>query len=227
MRVFTFGELNRLRREAKRLKKEKNISHCKALDEIALAQGWANWPTLAAAAQPASDIRAKCEGSPPEQARYYVHGDQTEDEPAQYYCEFCDRLEASEHFEAVHGDAAWRRTLASLEAWRKLPLDTKYSFRRPDAAVNLFQDAYELPGASQPNARLKRTEASGLFHEWLSDQEWRPDAVGDFARLVARDATFPVSSDDIEVIRGHLRSASSEELEALEETWEDFLAAGR
>ena len=41
MRVFTFGELNRLRREAKRLKKEKSISHCRALDEIAAAQGTA------------------------------------------------------------------------------------------------------------------------------------------------------------------------------------------
>lgn len=227
MRVFTFGELNRLRREAKRLKKEKNISHCKALDEIAVAQGWANWPTLAAAAQPASESPESREHGLPELARYYVHGDQAEDEPAQYYCEFCDRFQASDHFEAAHGDAAWRRTLASLEAWRKLPLDTKYGFRRPDAAVNLFQDAYELPGAPRPNARLKRMEASGHFHAWLSDQEWRPDAVGDFARLVAGDATFPVSSDDIEVIRQHLSSAPAEELNGFEEAWEDFLAAVR
>ncbi len=223
MRVFTFGELNLLRREAKRLKKEKNISHCKALDEIALAQGWANWPTLAAAAQPASEFQAKCQGSPPERARYYVHGDQAEDESSQYYCEFCDRFQTSEHFQAVHGDAAWRQTIASLEVWRKLPVDTKSQYRRPDAAANLYQSVYDMPRAPARLPRLKRTEASGMFHQWLSDQEWRPDAAGDLARMVARDPRFPVSTDDIEIIRGYLRKVGAKEREAFEEAWEDFL----
>lgn len=227
MRAFTFGELNLLRREAKRLKKEKNISHCKALDEIALAQGWANWPTLAAAAQPAPEKEVKRQSSPLARARYYVHGDKAEDGSAQYYCEFCDRFQVSEHFEVVHGDAAWRQTLASLESWRKLPLDTKYGFQRPDAAVNLFNGVYEMPGALAPLTLASLANASGMFHQWLCGQEWRPDNVGDFARLVATDATFPVGSDDIELIRQHVGSVSLGMVDALEEAWEDFLEAVR
>lgn len=111
MRVFTFGELNLLRREANRLRKEKNISHCKALDEM---------PRVPA--------------------------------------------------------------------------------RRP---------------------RVKRTEA--MFHQWLSDQEWRLVAAGDLARMGARDPHFPISTDDIEILRGYLRKVGAKEREAFEEDWEDFL----
>jgi uncharacterized protein YozE (UPF0346 family) len=62
-----------------------------------------------------------------------------------------------------------------------------------------------------------------MFHSWLCEQEWRPDAVGDLARSVAYDAAFPVASDDVELIRRHVRAGSAEELDAFEEAWEDFL----
>ena len=123
----------------------------------------------------------------------------------------------------MHGDAAWRQTIASLEVWRKLPVDTKSQYRRPDAAANLYQSVYDMPRAPARLPRLKRTEASGMFHQWLSDQEWRPDAAGDLARMVARDPRFPVSTDDIEIIRGYLRKVGAKEREAFEEAWEDFL----
>lgn len=113
MRVFTFGQLNLLRREANRLKKEKNISHGKAVDEMPRA-------------------------------------------PA----------------------------------------------RRP---------------------RVKRTEARGMFHQWLSDQERRLVTAEDLARMGARDPQFPISTDDIEILRGYLRKVGAKEREAFEEDWEGFL----
>jgi hypothetical protein len=224
MRTFSSGELNRLRNEAKRLKKEKGISHTKALDEIAGAQGWPSWAALAAAsaqAQAASESPRQGRALA-EPARYYVHGD--EEAPGQYYCEFCDRVEGSGHFQDLHAEDAGRRTLTSLESWRKLPLDTKLQYFRPDKAPNLFQALYPAP-QSAPKPRVRRSEHSGMFHSWLCEQEWRPDAVGDFARSVAYDAAFPVASDDVELIRRHVMAASAEELDALEDAWEDFLDA--
>lgn len=226
MRVFTFGELNQLRREAKRLKKEAAISHCKALDQIAVAQGWKDWPTLAAAARPGAESPGEREARHSEATRFYVHGDESEEDPAQYYCELCDRFAPGEHFNASHADGSWRETLKSLEAWRKLPFDTKRQYRRPDAASNLHQDTYPMPGRA-PAPRVQRTEESGMFHAWLCQQDWRPDEVGDFARLVASDAAFPVASDAIEVIRSHLSSGSAQEKNAFEEAWEEFLETVR
>lgn len=224
MRIFSSGELNRLRNEAKRLKKERGISHTKALDEIASAQGWPSWEALAVSstqAQAASECPRQGRVLA-ERARYFVHGD--EDAPGRYYCEFCDRAEGSAHFQNLHPEDAGRRTLTSLESWRKLPLDTKLQYFRPDKAPNLFQALYPVP-LSAPNPSVRRREDSGMFHSWLCDQEWRPDAVGDFARSVAYDAAFPVATDDAELIRRHLRGASAEQLDAFQEAWEDFLDA--
>lgn len=86
MRVFTPGQLNRLKNEAKRLKKEKGILHQRALDEIAIAQGWSDWCAMASAsnqAPPASASTTKV-GHNVERARYYVHGDKDEAELGQY-----------------------------------------------------------------------------------------------------------------------------------------------
>lgn len=222
MRVFTLSELNQLRREAKHLKKEAGISYCKALDEIAVAQGWANWPMMFAAAQPGAESPEQREARRSEAARFYVHGDESEEESGQYYCEFCDRFELREHFESSHDDASWRRTLKSLESWRKLPFDTKRQYFRPEGASNLHRETYPTSG-SAPNPSSQRNQASGMFHSWLCHQDWRPDAIGDFARMVAFDVTYPVGSDSIEVIRSHVSSGSPQEREALEEAWEHFL----
>ena len=226
--VITPSRLERLRLEAKRLKKEKGIQHTRALDEIAAANGWHDWKAVVAALQP-SDPNCQADSIPHAQrARWYVHGDESEDSPGRYFCEDCDRFESGEHFKAAHGDDSWRCSLASLERWRKLPMGTKLQFRRSDGAVNLFDDAMATthsPPASQH--KVKRVESSGLFQGWLNEQEWRPDAVGDFARAVALDPEFPVSMDDVERIRQYLRRAPQEHRDAFEEAWEDFLEAVR
>jgi len=157
-----------------------------------------------------------------------VHGDESEDSPGQYFCEDCERFESGEHFEAMHGADAWRRSLASLERWRKLPVNTKLQYRRSDRAANLFKDTLAAARSSPGSlARVRRVEGSGMFHSWLGDQEWRPDAVGDFVRQVVVDPDFFVSSDDVELFRQYLAGATQEDKDALEDAWEDFLDAVR
>ena len=226
MRALSFADVGRLRGEAKQLKKEKQITHSRALDEIAAAHGWSNWTALLGAAQPGA-LSEAVQCGPLDKARYFVHGDGDDASPEHYYCEFCDRFEQRSHFQSVHGNDEGRRTLASLEAWRKLPIEAKRQYRRPNSASNLFQDLYKQtpPVPQQKAVRVRRSEASGTFHAWVCEQEWRPDAIGEFARRVAVDPGFPVASDAIEVIRQHFSSASAEELVAFEESWEDFLAA--
>lgn len=228
MRALSLGDVGRLRGDAKQLKKEKGITHSRALDEIAAAHGWRNWTALLAAAQPGAHTQDMKRG-PLEKARYFVHGDEDDATPGQHYCEFCDRFEQRAHFEAAHGDDAGRRAVASLETWRKLPLHTKRQYRRPNSAPNMFRDLYgSSPVVLQTKAvRAPRNEPSGMFHAWLCEQEWRPDNVGEFALLVACDPKFPASSDEVEVIRQHLRSAPTGALNGFEEAWEDFLAAVR
>lgn len=228
MRIFTPYQLTRLKNEAKRLKKEKGIPHQRALDEIAVAQGWPDWAKMASASAQAAEASGPPAQSGPkvERSRYYVHGDGDEANAEQYYCEFCDRVEPFEHFSSAHPEDKGARTLASLETWRKLPFEVKVQFFRPDKAPNLFQSAYPQPEVG-PKPRVRWTDASGVFHSWLCDQEWRPDLVGDFARYVRHDTSYPVERDDADFIRGYLRTAAIEELEAFEDAWEDFLDAVR
>lgn len=228
MRTLSFADVERLRREAKQLKKEQGVRLGRALEEIAAANGWKNWNALLDAAKcgPHDEV---VENRPLDKARYFVHGDEDDANPEQYYCEFCDRFEQRSHFESAHGDDAGRRTLVSLKTWRKLPIDAKPQYRRPNSAPNLFQHLYRtsLPAPQQKGERLRRSEPSGMFHAWLCEQEWRPDNVGEFARLAACDPNFPGSSDEAEVIRQHLRSAPAEALNGFQEAWDDFLEAVR
>jgi hypothetical protein len=91
--VITPSRLKRLRSEAKCLKKEKGIQHCRALDEIAAANGWAAWKEVVAALQPADPERQAVSIPHAQKPRWYVHGDESEDSPGQYFCEDCDRFE--------------------------------------------------------------------------------------------------------------------------------------
>ena len=224
MRIFTPGQINRLKNEAKRLKKEKGIPHQRALDEIAIAQGWSDWCAMASASNQAPPPATQPTHTDVDRPRYFVHGDEDDEQPGQYYCEFCDRFEPAEHFRPAHPDDNGERTLSSLETWRKLPFDTKVQFFRPDKSPNLFQGAYPLPGV-ETKPRVRRSEASGMFHSWLCDQEWRPDCVGDFARYVRHDTAYPVGSDDVDVIRAYVRGATPQESSSFEEAWEDFFEA--
>jgi hypothetical protein len=168
--AITPSRLKRRREEAKRLKKEKGIQHARALDEIATANGWLDWKELVAAVQPADPDSRAVSIRRAQRARWYVHGDESEDSPGQYFCEDCERFESGEHFEAMHGADAWRRSLASLERWRKLPVNTKLQYRRSDRAANLFKDTLAAARSSPGSlARVRRVEGSGMFHSWLGD----------------------------------------------------------
>ena len=224
MRTLSLADVGRLRREAKYLKNEKGITHRRALDELAAAQGWRNWTALLAAAQPGEHSEGMQCG-PLDKSRYFVHGDEDDANPEQYYCEFCDRFEQPSHFQSAHRDDAGRRTMGSLEGWRKLSIDAKRQYRRPNNASNLFQDLYrQPPQVLRPkDVPVRQSEPSGMFHAWLCEQDWRSDNVGEFARLVACHPKFLVNSDAVEVLRQHFSSASTEELVAFEEAWDDFL----
>jgi uncharacterized protein YozE (UPF0346 family) len=142
MQTLTTSHIKTLKREASKLKKQKLIPHVRALDEIAVAQGYRHWTDLLA------------------------HVGQ----------------ESSEQVDPQ----------ASL----------------PERVV----------GAA--------SRSSSLFHNWLIAQDWRPDPVGEFARQVAADRSFPVATDALDSLKQYLqaRNARPAELESLEEAWEDFLA---
>jgi len=230
MRTVTWRQVKRLRSEATRLKKEKGIQHSKALDEIAVAQGFKSWPELMAAVSPDSRSEQPEAGAIGEQARYFVHGDADETNSEMLFCEFCDTFEREGHFESKHAEDGGRKVLRSLEVWRKLPLETKVQYRRSDGTANLFQDLYPKAQSSPAPTSARSANGAqegGMFHTWLRDQEWRPDAVGEFARRVPHDPQFPVNSDAVDAMRRYLQGASRQERAAFEEAWEDFLVFAR
>ena len=72
--------------------------------------------------------------------RYYVHGDQVEGKPDEYYCRSCDAFTEESHFH-VHYDQAnrinncdkYNQGLKNLKEYLK-----RAGYRRPNNPPNLF-----------------------------------------------------------------------------------------
>lgn len=152
--------------------------------------------------------------------RHYVHGDQSESEPSQYYCASCDLFVPAGHFEAEHAGETEERFFASMRAWKRRPARTKISAHRPAAAKNLLAEA-----AGQQRAAREASRSS--FHRWLKQQAKRNDPVGDLARDVKGDKRFPVAEGSRAGLQSYLESSGAipDALRAFRAAWREFEAA--
>lgn len=221
---FSSAQLERFRREAKKLSRELSITHSAALDRIAARHGFANWSLLSkhSEATPASSavwVRPKARSSGLK--RYYLHGDQTEDDPTQYYCARCDVFVEAAHFgdRAIHDDKGHlERILASLERWNRRSAESKARWRRPDDAPNVL--------VGRALAERAAYEASrGPFHRWLTTQKDRDDPVGDLAVDALRDKTFPVHATTRREVEAYLSRHGDHVVRSVRQAWREFAAA--
>lgn len=69
--------------------------------------------------------------------RYYIHGDQYEDDQSCYYCAECDVFFDEAHFASQHREDHYARYKYAAKNVKKLMKSSKQYFR-PDDPVNLF-----------------------------------------------------------------------------------------
>jgi hypothetical protein len=71
--------------------------------------------------------------------RYYLHGDEKENEPGIYYCRACDYFEPKKHFyEECTEKNHFERFQRTLKIWKQIKKSgTQYT--RPTNANNIFE----------------------------------------------------------------------------------------
>ena len=222
---FSSSQIDRFKREAKKLVRELSIPHSEALDRIAARQGFKNWSLLvkhsdaAPAIKDASPVPRK--SAPSNQDRYYLHGDQDEDNPVLFYCARCDVFTEAEHFDDPQqhrGETHGERYLGSLDRWNQRSPESKVNWRRPADAVNL------LAGIAMAERDAKEA-ARAPFHRWLLTQVDRGDPVGDLAVDARRDKTFPTGASNRRELERYLSRHGDHVVRALREAWREFSAS--
>lgn len=223
---FLPAQLDRFRREAKKLSRELSIPHSKALDRIASQHGVANWSLLAKHSNVAHlppSVHQPAKSEPPSGVRYYLHGDIRETDPAQCYCARCDTFEPITHMVPVsyHSDGQdGERYLRSLARWDERKLEQSSKWYRPDDAPNVL-------AAAAAAARDAREAARSPFHRWLDGQRDRNDPVGDLAGDILRDAGFPIGLATRKELEDHLGRYGSHITKAFRQAWREFNGAER
>lgn len=137
------AQLDQLRRNAKRLGRTLSIPHSEALDRIAAQHGFKNWSLLSknsASGTNGRPVSASAPAQPPEdpRRRYYLHGDQYEEDTSRYYCSQCDVFFDAAHL-ASHGPHTGERFLSAEQRWAKRDASLKRNWRRPDDAANILR----------------------------------------------------------------------------------------
>lgn len=223
---FLPAQLDRFRREAKKLSRKLSIPHSEALDRIAVQHGFANWSLLArhsnvAHLPPSGPQLAKSEL--PRGIRYYLHGDIREMDPAKCYCERCDTFEPVTHLMPVsyHSDGMdGERYLRGLAHWNERKLERSSNWYRPDEAQNVL-------AATAVAARDAREAARSPFHRWLDGQRDRNDPVGDLAADILRDVGFPIGLATRKELEDHLGRYGSHITKVFRQAWREFNGAER
>jgi hypothetical protein len=143
--TLSAGQVEQLRRTAKKLARQRAVPHSEALDRVAAQHGFKNWSLLARQAATASGAREARQGARVGVGdtfqRFYLHGDQAEDDRSAFYCSHCDVFFDIAHFkgpEAPHADDGLARFRAALARWQNLPAAKKGAWRRPAAAFNVL-----------------------------------------------------------------------------------------
>jgi hypothetical protein len=215
------AQLERFRREAKKLSRELSITHSAALDRIAVRLGFQNWSLLAKRSSsndplPVSSASVR----PVPKERYYLHGDVVEGNPTRCYCVRCDLLVELSHFEGegYHADGKdGERYLASLARHDALPPAHKVLRGRPGDAPNVL--------AARAIAEREAYEVSrSPFHRWLEGQRNRNDIVGGLASDILRDKSFPAGLMTRRQVEDHLSWHGGHIVEAIHEAWREFVA---
>lgn len=220
---FSSAQIIRLKRQARSVALERSLIHAEALDLVAKEQGFANWSLLSKARDLSFARREKVPGATKasERARYYLHGDQDEQDPSVYYCRSCDLSYTPDHFSdtSLHREPSHEaRYLNSLKRWNEANPSWQANFRRPKDAINLLaakavpiSTAYQKPRPP--------------FHHWLLTQIDRDDIVADLAKDVREDKAFPVTASSLQEIQAYLSRKGDHVLDALEQAWGEFTAS--
>jgi uncharacterized protein YozE (UPF0346 family) len=218
---FSATQLERFRREAKKLSRELTITHSEALDRIAGQNGFTNWSLLSkhSSATGATSAAEQVTRSLPMGAyRYYLHGDVSESDPTKCYCARCDVFWPLDHLvpSSYHTDGKdGERFLSNLTSWNKLPPAERGRKFRPDRAPNILE-------ASARAARAAREAARSQFHRWLDAQRNRDDPVGDLAEDILRDEGFPLSASTKREVENYFEGYRSHVIRAVRQAWREF-----
>lgn len=221
---FSSEQLERFRREAKKLSRELSFAHSEALDRIAARHGFRNWSLLVKhSAASSTAIAEKGSVSAPLNARhrYYLHGDLVEGVSGKCYCARCDLLCDLSHFQPIswHQDGEdGERFLSSLARWNKLKPSEKGNRYRPIDAPNVLQQGAEA-------ARAAREASRSPFHKWLEGQRHRNDPVGDLAGDVLRDKHFPLGTSTLREMEDYLSRYGDHAIRAAQNAWREFEAS--
>ncbi len=229
------AQIEQLRRDAKRLGRTLSIPHSEALDRIAAQHGFRKWSLLSkhrtpgaapcGALPPALPLTpAPCPEPPDSRRRYYLHGDQFEDDTSRYYCAHCDVFFDAAHF-ASHGLHTGERFLQQLERWNKRDWRSRMDWRRPEEAVNLLQE-------SALATRVQYQALRPAFSDWLRAQGRRirtgerRDNIALMAHGLVASRGLPTRPKSLPELKEHYQSWGKQhfELEALEAAWSEFLA---
>jgi len=229
---FTPAQIDQLRRDAQRLRKQESLTHYEALDRIAAKHGYRNWSLLskhsaapASSAVPAS-LPSPVPPSPPRvlrpaeptdpRRRHYLHGDQDEDDPARYYCAQCDVFFDAAHFSS-HGPHTGERFLERLERWAKRDARSQATWRRPDNAANVLEAA-ALAARSEYQAERQ------AFSDWLWAQRGEKNRTGLMARGLMTARGLPKTPKSLsQLVRHYERSGKTYfSPSTLFDAWEEF-----
>jgi hypothetical protein len=225
------AQLDQLRRDAKRLGRTLSIPHSEALDRIAAKQGFNNWSLLSRHSAASPSVTSLSPPSPDRvqppddpRRRYYLHGDQYEEDPSRYYCAQCDVFFQADHIES-HGQHTYERYMSAEERWAKRDASMKLNRRRPDNPVNILRE----PALA---ARAQYKVLRPAFSDWLLAQgrllrtEERRDGISIMAVTMLTARGLPTRPRSLTELLQHYRSwgKHSTDLAALEEAWAEFLA---
>lgn len=223
---FLRAQLDRFRREAKKLGRELSIPHSQVLDRIADQHGFSNWSLLvkhssgAASSPPGPQVTIS---TPPRGIRYYLHGDVLETDQAKCFCARCDAVVTFGHLipNSYHTDGKdGERYLRDLADWSARPAESLSNLFRPVTAPNILA-ALAVAG------RDAREAARSPFHRWLDAQRHRGDPVGDLAIDILRDPEFPIALASRRDLEGHLGRYGSHVIKAFRQAWQEFQGGER
>lgn len=145
-------------------------------------------------------------------ARYYLHGDKSEDDASFYYCAICDIFSPESHFTS-HGNRNRERYDGSRARLKNL----RPPHTRPKNPPTL---ADEWSKAISPTR--------SPFYRWLIKQSGRDDPIGDLSDDVVRDKSFPTNTQSLAKLERYVagRRAHKDALTALREAFSEFRAKG-
>ena len=169
---------------------------------------------------PASFLRIVKGCEDPE--RFYLHGDQHEDRPTDFYCRACDLFANAKHFDSDEHRDHGRRYFDALRMWDRAVARWKLPLRRAINADNIL--------AVRAKEELRAAGAARSdFHRWVEQQVERSGRIGDLARDIMRDESFPTHASTRGEVVGHVQFAATWDapVAAANDAWDEFEGRNR